>query len=236
MAIAQVLARVGRKQDEDLIVYLLKDESPAVRRAAVGALGRFGFEQTVASLRISLADESSLVRIAAAKVLGASKRIEAADELRRLISDQDPWVVAVSVRCIGQLYKETESSPDEISTLIVDALAGNPIVALAGLDALRDVDDPQTGRLALAALTRSEPDVVRSAVACIGAFGSADDLMELVALVPHSDWSVRAEVAEVLSERRCRKCLPSLLRRLEIEDDAFVRQVILRAIGRLEGG
>ena len=57
---------------------------------------------------------------------------------------------------------------------------------------------------------------------------------EAISLVAHSDWSVRAEIARVLCERGFRKSLPALLRRLEVEDDAFVRQVILRAIGRLE--
>jgi HEAT repeat protein len=71
-------------------------------------------------------------------------------------------------------------------------------------------------------------------VACLGAHGVEEDLTEAIRLVSHLDWSVRAEIAQVLSERGHRKSLPALLRRLEVEDDAFVRQVILRAIGRLE--
>jgi HEAT repeat protein len=76
--------------------------------------------------------------------------------------------------------------------------------------------------------------VVRAAVTCLGAHGDENDLTEAISLVAHFDWSVRAEIAVVLSERGYRKSLPALLRRLEVEDDAFVRQVILRAISRLE--
>jgi HEAT repeat protein len=107
-------------------------------------------------------------------------------------------------------------------------------VALAGFDALSEIGGDHAGRLARSALKRSEPDVIRAAVACLGANGCDEDLTEAIPLVAHHDWSVRAEIAEVLSDRGLRKSLPALLRRLEVEDDAFVRQVILRAIGRLE--
>ena len=45
---------------------------------------------------------------------------------------------------------------------------------------------------------------------------------------------MRAEVVQTISDRSYRKGLPELLRRLEVEDDAFVREAILRAIERLE--
>ena len=53
-------------------------------------------------------------------------------------------------------------------------------------------------------------------------------------LVAHSDWSVRAAAVQVLSDRSVRKGLPNLLRRLEVEEDAFVREAILSAVERLE--
>ncbi len=234
LAIAQVLAHLGREQDEDVIDYLLKDESPAVRRAAVHALGRFAYERARDAIRLSLADESSAVRIAAAKVLGESGRREAAEGLRGLIADEDSRVVAVAIRSVGRLYRGGEAATDEVYDVIENALASEPIVALAACEALEEVGGARAGAIARSALQCSESDVVRAAVTCLGAHGGEADLIEAISLVAHPDWSVRAEIARVLSERGCRKSLPALLRRLEVEDDAFVRQVILRAIGRLE--
>ena len=234
LAIAQVLAHVGREQDEDVIGYLLKDESSAVRRAAVHALGRFDFEHARDAIRLSLADESSSVRIAAAKVLGESGRLEAVEELRGLIADEDSRVVAIAIRSVGRLYRGGEAATDEIYDLFGNALDAEPIVALAACEALKEVGGDRAGALARSALQCSEPDVVRAAVTCLGAHGGEEDLAEAISLVAHLDWTVRAEIAQVLSDRGYRKSLPALLRRLEVEDDVFVRQVILHAIGRLE--
>ncbi len=234
LAIAQVLARLGRPQDQDVISYLLKDESPAVRRAAVGALSRFDLESSVDALRLALADEATVVRTEAAKVIGESGRVEAVDELRRLTLDDDPKVVAVAVRSLGRLYDDSIPDMEEIYELVGLALEASPIVALAGFDALRQMGGERAGTLARSALSRTEADLVRVAVACLGEHAVESDLLEIIPFVGHQDWSVRAEIAEVLSNRGTRKGLPALLRRLEVEDDAFVRQVVLRAIGRLE--
>lgn len=235
LAIAKVLARLGRPEDEDIIGYLLKDESPSVRRAAVSALSRFEFGQTRDALRLALADEATVVRIEAAKVIGVSGNSEAIDELRRLSTDNDSRVVAVAIRALGNLYQEGWPESGEIFDLIEQALGERPTIALAGIDALREIGGERAGALARGALDRSEPDVVRAAVACLGAHAVETDLIEIIPLVGHSDWSVRAEIAEVLSVRRILKGLPALLRRLEVEDDEFVRQVMLSSISRLEG-
>ena len=119
--------------------------------------------------------------------------------------------------------------------LVGQALEAEPIVALAGFDALRAMGGERAGELARRALKHDETDVVRAAVSCLGEHGKESDLIEIISLAGHADWSVRAEMAEVMAARGTQKGLPALLRRLEVEDDAYVRQVILRAIGRLEG-
>ena len=141
---------------------------------------------------------------------------------------------AGAIRSVGRLYRGGEAATDEIYDMIENALASEPIVALAACEALEEVGGARAGAITRSALQSPESDVVRAAVTCLGAHGGEADLNEAISLVAHPDWSVRAEIARVLSERGCRKSLPALLRRLEVEDDAFVRQVILRAIGRLE--
>ncbi|MBJ21717.1 MAG: hypothetical protein CL933_20105 [Deltaproteobacteria bacterium] len=233
-AIAQVLARLGREQDEDVIGYLLKDESAAVRRAAVEALDRFGFDRTRDALRLALGDEASSVRIAAANVLGRSNSLDASEILVRQLADDDPRVVCRVVRSVGHLCRTLGVADAEIERLIGPCLDEEAMVALASLEALTEVGGGFAGRLAVEVLTRPEPEVVRAAIVCIGAHGNASALVEILPHVSHTDWSVRAEVVQVLSDRAVRKGLPDLLRRLEVEEDAFVRESILRAVERLE--
>jgi HEAT repeat protein len=76
---------------------------------------------------------------------------------------------------------------------------------------------------------------VREAVACIGAQNHSANLDRLLPLVSHPDWSVRAEAIQVLADRRVTKAVPTILRRLETEQDGFVRDAILRALEKLEG-
>jgi HEAT repeat protein len=72
-------------------------------------------------------------------------------------------------------------------------------------------------------------------VSCLGARSEATNLDLLLPLVSHPDWSVRAEAIQVLAERRVTKAVPTILRRLETEQDGFVRDAMLRALERLEG-
>lgn len=234
LAIARVLAKVGRDEDEDIIGFLLKDAAAAVRRAAVQALERFEFERARDALRLALGDESSGVRIAAATVLGRSEREEAAQDLAAQMGDEDPRVVAVALRSVGRLHRGRGLDSGDLEALIGPALDREPLVALAALEALLEVGGESAGRLALGAISRSEPDIVRSVVACVGAHGDERSLAEILPASAHEDWAVRAEVVQVVSDRAYRKGLPALLRRLEVEDDAFVREAILRAVGRLE--
>jgi HEAT repeat protein len=57
----------------------------------------------------------------------------------------------------------------------------------------------------------------------------------VIPLAAHADWSVRAESIQVLADRGLKRSLPAILRRLDLEQDDFVRSVTLRALERLEG-
>ena len=234
LAIAQVLAHLGRERDQDVIAYLLKDESPAVRRAAVRALGRFDFMHSREALRLALGDESGAVRTAAAAVIGEFDDHRVVDEFQRLLRDGDSRVTAVALRSAGRFYRRTSGPLDAAYALFGAGLEGDAIVAIASLESLGDVGGEGAASLASSALVRSEPEVVRAAVSCIGLHGPEEGLSDLIARVGHSDWSVRAAVVEVLAERMCRRSVPAMLRRLEVEEDPFVREAILSALRRLE--
>jgi HEAT repeat protein len=236
IAIATVIGRIGQHQDAQVVEFLLKDPSPLVRRAAVEALANLEPGTAAESLRLALADEASMVRIAAAGALGASRNEEVIDVLRCLADDEDPDVRAAAVRAVGRRFA---SSPDEehqslVMQLIDTALDDEAAVALAAIDTLRGMGGPAAEH-ALRILDRPEPEVVQEAVRCIGANGDTSVFEALLPLVSHPDWTVRAEAIQVLSDRSVAKAVPAILRRLETEQDDFVRDSILRALNRLGG-
>jgi HEAT repeat protein len=236
LAIATVIGRSGRQQDAQVVEFLLKDPSPRVRRAAVDALARLERGTAEESLRLALADEASIVRIAAAGALAASESDGVIDALRCLADDEDPGVRAAAVRSVGLRFA---TSPDEkhqslVMQLIDAALDDEAVVALAAVETLREMGGP-VAEHALRILDRTEPELVREAVRCIGAHGGASCLESLLPLVSHPDWTVRAETIQVLSDRGVPRGVPSILRCLETEQDNFVRDTILRALDRLEG-
>jgi len=114
------------------------------------------------------------------------------------------------------------------------ACADAPAVALAAIEAVSKVGGPAALRAARL-LQRPEPELLREVIRCLGHHGDPVALEALIPLVGHADWSVRAEAVEVMAERSLRRAAPAILRRLEVEQDEFVRSVSLRALARLEG-
>jgi len=234
LAIATVLGRVGRPQDVQLVTFLLKDESDRVRRAAVEALARLEPGEAPEPVRLALADESPLVRVAAANALGASSSPRAHDDLARLAEDRDPWVRAAALRALGAHAKRVGGSDGAALALLERASADEGPVAMAAVEALRMIGGAPAVQVARSLLSRKETELVQAAAICVAQHGAAQDLESLLPLLSHDHWSVRTEAIQGLAERGMVKAVPSILRRLEIEQDDFVRNAILRALGRLE--
>jgi HEAT repeat protein len=234
VAIATVIGRIGAREDAQVVEFLLKDPSPQVRRSAVDALAHLEPGTAAESLRLALADECSMVRIAAAGALGASGNDNVIELLCCLADDDDRDVRAAAVRAVGLLFPSLgdAASRDCASRLIDSALADDAPVAIAAVDALRSLDTRVDEHLE-GVLARSEPELVQEAVRCIGAKGEATSLEALLPLVSHPDWTVRSETIQVLADRRVAKAVPAILRRLETEQDDFVRNAMLRALDRL---
>ncbi|MBW2576851.1 MAG: HEAT repeat domain-containing protein [Deltaproteobacteria bacterium] len=236
LAVATVIGRIGRSEDSQIVSFLMKDASSSVRRASVEALARLEPGTAAEPLRLALADESPMVRIAAARALGASENIEVVDDLRRLADDEDSGVRAAAVRSVAFRFSQssTDRSRSEMLQVIDAALADEPPVALAALEALCEVGGAAAER-AVGILERPEPELVRAAIRCVGLHSDSDGLEALFPLIGHPDWSVRAEAIQTVSDRRLIQAVPSILRRLDVEQDDFVRDVTLSALKRLEG-
>ena len=234
VAVARVLARIGRPEDLERIDYLAKDASPLVRRAAVLAFARFEPDRVRAAMRLALGDEASGVRIAAASVLARSGSSEALVDLERLALDGDARVAAAAIRAAGELLEGRVDAESGEGAWLLAAVQREPLVALAAVESLAKCGGAAALSACAFALERSEPEVVRAAIHCLGRHAGADDLLSLAALLAHDDWTVRAEAVKVLAGRGVRRTLPAMLRRLEVESDEFVREAILRAARKLE--
>jgi len=236
IAVATVIGRIGRSEDSQIVSFLMKDASSSVRRASLEALARLEPGIAAEPLRLALADESPMVRIAAARALCASESVEVIDDLRRLADDEDSGVRAAAVGSVVSRFSQSSTDPgrSEMLQVIDAALADEPPVAIAAIEALCEVGGIAVER-AVEVLERPEPELVRAAIRCIGLHSDSDGLEVLFPLIGHSDWSVRAEAIQTVADRRLVRGVPSILRSLDLEQDEFVRDVTLSALKRLEG-
>ena len=143
---------------------------------------------------------------------------------------------AAAVRSLCVRFASSADAERRAKALeIVDAsLEDTATVALAAVEALREVGLPAALRAARV-LSREEPELLQEAIRCVGTHAEGEGLELLLPLVAHPHWSVRAEAIQILAERRVTKAVPPILRRLDTEQDEFVRGVILTALTRLEG-
>jgi HEAT repeat protein len=235
LAIAVVLGRIGRREDAELVTFLLKDPSAGVRRAAVDALAHLD-SAAAEPLRLALADESPLVRMAAAAAVSAGTDDGVQADLQNLAADEDALVRAAAVRAVGARFTD-HADPERRSAaraLLRRALSDEAPVALAALEALREGCVEEGERL-VPVLTRSEPEVLQEAARCLAVVGRPEHIEALLPLVGHPEWAVRAEAIQVLADRGCMAAAPAILRRLDQEQDEFVREVLLAALRRLDG-
>jgi HEAT repeat protein len=233
---AILLGRIGRPQEAGLLSSLLKDASAQVRRAAVEALSQIDPGRSSEPLRLALADESPLVRITAASAVATSRGERVVEDLERLVHDEDRWVRAATMRAIGiycEINRDWIDGTQELS-LIEIGLSDEGAVAVAAVEALRKIGGLDSAQLAIRLLQRREPELVQAAVGCIGTHGGPEELLEVLPLISHESWAVRAEAIRVLSERRLPQALPAILRRSETEQDSFVRDAMLYGLKRLE--
>jgi HEAT repeat protein len=235
LSAARALGRIARREDAELVAMLMKDPSARVRRAAVDAIARLEPDQTPEPLHLAIADESPAVRIAAARALGALRSDSVFEDLSRLAEDEDVRVRAMAVEMVGRRFAADPHPGVRAAALSVLGRACEDAapVALAVVEAVKEIGG-EASTYVVPLLGRVEPELVREAVRCFGDHAEPAELEALLPLVSHPDWSVRAEVVEILAERGVRQAVPAILRRLETEQDDVVRSVTLAALQRLE--
>ena len=236
LAATQVIRAIGAPADLGLLAQLATDPSPAVRRAAVEGMACVSDAPPLETLRTALADEDVGVRIGAARALAVSADPSAGSNLVHLAADPDERARAAALRELGRWAERhgMEEARPQILELVSATLVRGGTPAMAGLEVLDRLGGGSAATIATGALRADDAELVLSAVACVGRHAETLALTELLPLLSHEHWAVRAEAVDVMSERRFRAAVPAILRRLESETDEFVRTAIFNALDTLE--
>ena len=217
-----------------LLERALSHDHPRVRRAAVEALAQIGGESAATAVVFALADEEHEVQLAAIRALG---RLGCADALVGLVSDtRDAALTATTLRALGDAdparalaaARELVSYPDPaVACAAVEAIANlaqaarspeiDPGFAAACEDAISSIlDHPQ-------------PEVVKLAIASMGAQSSPRAFARLGACLDHESWEVRRLAAELLGQEKSARAKALLGARYEREKEPTVREAIAAA-------
>ena len=232
LAGARLLAQLARPADAGRVRGLLADPSERVRRVAVEAIARIGHAGDDL-LRFAFADEAPGVRCAAAHAAVLRELPDAADDLAALAEDGDARVRAAVMSALAV----RAAAPDHRAralALLATGVRGDDLAALAALASLERIGGPDAAAIAALGLRSPEPEIVERAVACVGAHGGSALHSELIALLAHPAWPVRARVAQELAAQRAATAVPHLHARLGEERDEFARAALLAALASLE--
>ncbi|MCP5057425.1 MAG: hypothetical protein GY937_11970 [bacterium] len=236
LAATEVIGNVGDSRQLDVLTRLSADPSPDVRRAAVKGIASVSTSPPLETLRLSLADEDVRVRIGAAYALTVSADPSVMSDLAHLADDLDERARVAALRALGLWASKhgMEEARPRILELVSAAIRRGSAPAMAGLEVLDRLGGGSAATLASTALGADDAEVVMAAIACIGRHAEPLALTELLPLLAHEHWAVRAQVVDVLAERRSRTAVPAILRCLESEADEFVRRAIFSALDILE--
>jgi HEAT repeat protein len=189
-----------------LLIKMLDDKSPEVRREAAFALGFFKEPEEVAQIEQplinALGDNKSQVQETAARSLGRIGSKEAIPSLEGLLQDKDENLQIAAIEALGNLGK-----------------IGNPEVVDSLIPTLEDEDW----------LVRET--IVNSLVE----IGDSRAVDSLISLLGDESYRVRKSAAEGLGKLGTRRAAEPLLKALETERERDVRVSEVQALGILGG-
>lgn len=144
--------------EHERLLLMAKDEDPAVREAALSAIGCLGLKSSGTTLVMALADENPDVRIAAADALGNIKDNSAMEALEHAIEDDDIWVRCAVLKAIAKI------DADRAVTIIkrVHADAGG-LFMITCIKLLEADGGPDAQLIIKSSLANPDPDIARQA-------------------------------------------------------------------------
>jgi HEAT repeat protein len=190
----------GHQGDGPTATALSDDPDPAVRGAALGALGRLGLLDDE-HLRRGLRDEEPTVRRRSCALAGRCPGTEVTDSVLQAVvqalSDGEPSVVETAAWALGEFGTRCDGAA--VAELV--RVAGSheaPVCRESAVAALGAIGAPETLDVVLGALDDT-PNIRRRAAIALAAFDDARAEEGLRRCLADRDWQVRQAAEELLS-------------------------------------
>lgn len=183
-----------------VLISLLRDESPEIRRTAAESLGKIGDPATALFILPLVTDPAPAVRAAAAKALGrfsSDSTQVVLDALDRALEDSDNSVKQAASLAIGEI----EPASDQLGSVVSLVNARDIGVRRAAVRVLLQVDAGRWLSALLPSVHDSDSEVRQGVVAVLGDSGELAALPEIrKRLVEDPSPAVRAEAAYQLGK------------------------------------
>jgi HEAT repeat protein len=215
---------LGRLQES-----LLSDEA-STRVCAVAGLARFGGSAAAELVLLALRDQHKDVQIAAVSALSVmegalSERVESLLHFE----SSDPDVLCALARALSAL-----AEPRAIGRLRELARAGKPKeVRMSALHALTAYPDGTLHEVLIEALADSDPDLAKEALNELGSTEGPEAAPDIARALGHGATDVRRLAASWLGRIGDESSIGALSARLQEEQDAAVRGVLVEALEAL---
>jgi len=227
-AAAQVICALARLENQDQVMHLAADHDPAIRAAAVSALGRIGGGQaSYERLRLALADEDNHVRLAAVRALAGRDDEGLLSLLVIALRDPDALVVREALVALGNTGDRSLGA--HIRPLLSEddgMVAGEAARALVKL---KWDDDPSWLD---EACQHPDAEVLREVLASCQGWPVEKVRFLVLAGLRHASWSVRVQAAKTVEALGDVECLHALKESVEKEDEDWVRETMQQILKR----
>jgi HEAT repeat protein len=227
--LCRVVGALGSPRYASRLVSMLGSADVGVRIAAALAIGQLdGEHEGVGALSFALADEEPQVRAAACRSLARAPMAVAS--LLSATSDDSPQVRTAAVQALVSL-----DNPVALARLrAIIAEEPVPSVVVAAIAGLGNSALDQDLTMLMSLCTSADWEVVKAAARALVSFRAHRATAALLGLLAHERWDVRWTAAQALETRADPTALASLRTALAQEDDRLVREVLERAVERME--
>ena len=214
----------SRERTVSLLLELLTDEAPEMRRTAVESLGKIGDPQAVDSILRLTHDPAAMVREASVLAMGRLKPTATEGVvalLRRALEDPVESVRQAAVVAIGEI----EPGPRLLQPVVGLLRSSDVTIRRAAVRALLQVDSSQSIPALVAAGRDSDAEIRQGIVAAVGEWGGATASPWIrERLIEDPSPGVRAEAAYRLGMLSGPEARDALNRAIATDPDSGVRR------------